>query len=78
LIRPEHVRVSTVQLEGHIPFKVVYVEDLGRGKCILHLQNDSIIIKAISEKELPIHSTAWVKFPEDYLNFFDESGQRIM
>ncbi|MEM2069444.1 MAG: ABC transporter ATP-binding protein [Nitrososphaerota archaeon] len=77
-IRPEHVRVSTVQLESHIPFKVVYVEDLGRGKCILHLQNDSIIIKAISEKELPIHSTAWVKFPEDYLNFFDESGQRIM
>lgn len=77
-IRPEHVKVSTVRLEDHTPFKVVYVEDLGRGKYILHLQNENVLIKAISENELPINSTAWVKFPEDYLNFFDESGQRII
>jgi len=77
-IRPEHVRVLTTSQEGYIPFKLIYVEDLGRGKSIIHLQNENLIIKATYENELPVGSQVWVKFPEEYLNFFDESGQRIV
>lgn len=76
-IRPEHVKVSVEKKEGYVPFKIVYVEDLGRGRSIIHLQNENVFVKAMYENELPVGANVWINFPEEYINFFNEKGERI-
>jgi len=77
-IRPEHIDLSMERMENAFPFKVIYYEDLGRGRGILHLSNGPIFIKAVCEKEISIGSTVWVSFPEEHLIFFRNDGQRIL
>lgn len=76
-IRPEHVKIYDSHFEGAFPFKVVYLENLGRNKFILHLKHDDVLIKALSESEFAAGSTVWVYLPPEFLNVFDEKGWRI-
>lgn len=78
-IRPEDVLLSSSPKENYIPFKIKYVEDLGRNKYILHLQKGEFSIKAVHDYELPIGSNVWIYFPDDRLHFFDRyTGRRII
>ncbi len=77
-IRPEHIKLSKEKKENYFPFTIMYKEDLGRGRSILHLRNGPILIKAISEEELSLGSTIWVTFPEERLNFFRSDGEALI
>lgn len=77
-IRPEDVILSSSPKQDFIPFEVRYVEDLGRNKYILHLQNSNTYIKAIHDSELPPGSIVWVNLPEERLHFFNvPDGRRL-
>lgn len=76
-IRPEHIDVSTLPKEGYVPFKVLYTENLGRNKSVIHLRNDDLNIKALYEGEIRGISEVWAKLDSRFICFFDLNGNRV-
>jgi glycerol transport system ATP-binding protein len=76
-IRPEHIEISTKPIDGYVSFKVSYIEDLGRGKSIVHLRRDNLTLKSIYEGEISVADYVWVRIESKRLNFFDQKGERI-
>jgi hypothetical protein len=56
---------------------VSYIEDLGRGKSIVHLRRDNLTLKSIYEGEISVADYVWVRIESKRLNFFDQKGERI-
>ncbi|MEM3713455.1 MAG: ABC transporter ATP-binding protein [Nitrososphaeria archaeon] len=77
-IRPEHVQVSAEKVDGWHCFTVMACEPTGKGYNIIYLKTDNQTIKARTILSPSEGSKVWVEFPFEYINLFDENGDRII
>ncbi len=78
-IRPEHVRVSTVPLEGWLPASVYVTELMGSETFVfLTLGGKRIIARAPADFRAEVSSTAWIEVEMRKAHFFHPtSGERL-
>ncbi|MCM3870803.1 MAG: TOBE domain-containing protein [Pyrinomonadaceae bacterium] len=78
-IRPEHVRVSVVPLDGWLPASVYVTELMGSETFVfLTLGGKRIIARAPADFRAEVESTAWIEIEMTKAHFFHPtSGERL-
>jgi multiple sugar transport system ATP-binding protein len=73
-IRPEHVRVSTIPLDGWLPASVYVTELMGNETFVfLTLGGKQVIARAPADFRAEVGSRAWVKIETAKAHFFHQS-----
>lgn len=70
-IRPENLEIHTEAVSGAISFSVILVEPVGN-RLVVHLRKGEKVLKAkIPRQEIALQQEVWVRFPLEFLKFFD-------
>ncbi len=70
-IRPENLEIHAKAVSGAISFLVILVEPVGN-RLVVHLKKGEKVLKAkIPRQEMSLQQEVWVRFPLEFLKFFD-------
>jgi multiple sugar transport system ATP-binding protein len=78
-VRPEHIQISTTQIDGWLPASVYVTELMGNETLVfVELAGKRIVTRASGDLRLEPESPVWIKFDMTKAHFFDsETGLRV-
>ena len=78
-IRPEHMGVSAVPVEGELEAKVYSCMPAG-SETIVQVEKDKKILmaKIMGQEELLIDQTVWITLPEAKINVYNKETKRVI